>query len=184
MIMFSKESILLAKNWDTVEDIFRADKQFRRELIAFLMSIKTELVKHDWWPNGWVLVHYTDEQVYISNKRWLADGVYAVWIGVEGFTPEGLFGSEAPPWLYVWVTQGRVDLARMLAEQIEASEYGVLGEIEHDDESLYVVASMVRKCLPDEVEGFEQVTRRQILDFFVHYAQVLGSLDKVIRDSL
>ena len=183
MSVFSEESILLAKNWDTVEDIFKAEKRLRGELSSLLLSIEPKLTRHDWWRDGWSFVPCQESQVYISNQNWWVDDDFAVWIGVEGFTPQAIFGMESPPTLYVWVAGKHYDLAQMLAEEIEKSESEPLGEIDHRT-SGYVVKHAVRKCLPEGIEEFGEVVRKQIADFFVYYAKVLWGLDAVIRSYL
>lgn len=181
--MFSEESILLVKNWDTVRDIFEAEKQLRRELSYLLLTIESELIRNDWWRDAWVFVKYQESQVYISNQNWRSNDELVVWIGVEGFVPERIFGMELPPTLYVWVSGKRYDLAQMLAEQIEKSEYEILGEIDHRS-SGYVVKHAVRKCLPEEIEEFGEFVHKQILDFFIHYAKTIGRFDRIIKNYL
>jgi hypothetical protein len=182
MSVFSEESLLLIKNWDTVEDILKAHERLGEELASLLLSIESELARYDWWSrDGWTFVPYQRLQVYISNQKWrLPSGNFAVWIGVEGFTSSAIFGMGSPPTLYVWVGGKQYDLARILAERIEESEGEVLGDIDRR-ESGYAVKHAVRKCLPEEAEGFDEVVRSQISDFFVHYAKVLWRLDAVIE---
>jgi len=181
MSVFSDESLLLLSNWDTVQDILEAHRQLRREFSQLLFSLESELGKNDWWQDGWVFVKYQDVQVYISHRNWLVDDTHLVWIGVERFAPENLFGPEAGPELYVWVSGGRYDFAQQLAERIAAGEHEVVGEIDLRA-SGYVVRESVRTFLPEEAEEFVPVVRKQILDFFCHYAKVIWSFDALIRD--
>lgn len=185
MSVLSEESLLLARNWDTVEDILKAEERLGEELSSLLLSIEPELTRYDWWSrDGWTFVQYQGSQVYISNQKWRTpSGGFAIWIGVEGFTPRAIFGTESPPRLYVWVAGRQYDLAQILAEKIEESEGEVLGEIDHR-ETGYAVKHAVRKCLPEEVEAFDKVVRGQIVEFFVQYAKVLWRLDAVIQGYL
>jgi hypothetical protein len=183
MSWLSEESLLLAKNWDTVEEIFEAEQRLRRELATLLHSVEREVSKRDWWQRGWVFVRHHDTQVYISHSKWQVDDVYTVWIGVEDFTPRSVFGMDSPPTLYVWVTRKQYELAQALAREIEEIEAEVLGELDHRI-SGYVVKHSVSKCLPEEVDEFAARTRHQIAEFFAHYAQVLWQLDGVIEDYL
>jgi hypothetical protein len=179
MSVFSDESLLLLRNWDTVQDILEAHRQLQREFSQLLFSLESELAKNDWWQDGWVFVRSRGDQVYISNRGWLTDDTYLVWIGVERFAPENLLGPEAVPTLYVWVPGGRRDLAQQLAERIAGGGHEVLGEIDQRA-SGYVVRESVRTFLPEEAEDFAPIVHKQILDFFCHYAKVIGSFDALI----
>ena len=181
METFSEESLLLIKHWDTVQDILDAEKRLRGEFQSVLVSLEPELAKNDWWSDGWAFVK---QGVYISNEAWRSGDDYVIWIGVEGFTAERLFGIESPPLLYVWVSGRRHDLVRILTGQIGRSESEVLGEIDHSLSSGYVVRKPVQKCLSEQIGDFDQIIRRPILDFLVHYAKVLRSFDRAIRDHL
>ena len=150
--------------------------------MSLLHSIESELAEHEWWQDGWVFVRYSEGQVYISHRVWQVADQFAVWIGVEGFIPDKIFGLESAPDLYVWVTHHcGGGLAQKLAQELEKLEEEPLGEIDHRA-SRYVVRHSVRKCLPEEAEGFGQTVCRQIADFFTHYARVLRGLDEVILD--
>ncbi len=183
MSILSDESMLIARNWDIVEDIINAKKRLGKELASILVSIESELTKNSWWRDGWVFNPYYESQVYVSNQQWQINDTLAIWIGVEGFSPKHIFGIESPPNLYVWVAKRRYDLAQMLAEQIERSDHEILGEIDHRT-SGYVVKASVKKCLPEEVEEFGEAASKQIVDFFAHYAQILWDFNPMIQDYL
>jgi hypothetical protein len=182
MNWLAEESLLLVRNWDTVEDILKAEKGLRGELSHLLFSTESNLRQHDWWEDGWHFVQHREDQVYISREEWQVDGTFLVWIGVEAFTPERVFGTQSsPPQLYVWVARNQCDLAQTLAEAIEASEGEPLGEIDHRQTG-YVVKYPVQKCLSENVEEFDNIVSWQITDFFAHYARVLSRFDGVIQD--
>jgi hypothetical protein len=183
MSWLSEESLLLAKNWDTVEAIFEAEQRLRRELTSILHTVEQELSKREWWKDGWVFVRHQDSQVYVSQVKWQVGDVYTVWIGVEGFAPRAIFGMESPPMLYVWVARKEYELAQALAREIEKIEEEVLGELDHRATG-YVVKHGVSKCLPEEVDGYAERVCHQIVEFFAHYAQVLWQLDGIIEDYL
>ena len=42
----------------------------------------------------------------------------------------------------------------------------------------------VRKCVPGEVEGYDESVRRQIAGFFAQYAEVLSGLDAMIQEHI
>ena len=66
MSWLSEESLLLVRNWDTFEDILKAEKRLRGELSHLLFSIESNLRHHDWWEDGWHFVQHREDQVYIS----------------------------------------------------------------------------------------------------------------------
>lgn len=183
MDWLSEESALLAQNWQTFEDIRRAEQKLRSELSELLRTLEADLSQYGWWGDGWRFVHYRADQVYISREAWRTKSGFLLWIGVEAFTPERLFGTESSPQLYVWVTSEGSDLSQPLAQAIE--EYGtdILGEVDHG-QSKYIVKHSVQKCLPEEVAGFDAVVSQQIVAFFSHYAELLTRLDDLIQDNL
>lgn len=183
MSWMCEESRLLVTNWDTVEAIFEAEQRLRSELTTLLHSVEPELAKYDWWQNGWAFVRYQDAQIYISNKRWQTGGSFVLWIGVEGFTPGRIFGSESPPSLYVWLSSNRSDLSQALVKALDNDDGEVFGEL-CSGASRYVVRQAVTKCLPEEADWFAERAREQIVDFFAHYAQALWRLDEAIQGFL
>jgi hypothetical protein len=180
MAQLSEESLLLVENWETVEDILKAVDRLTAEVSSVLHSVESELVEQDWWEQGWYFVPYRDNQVYISREDWKLTKSYLIWIGVERFDPERLFGTPSPPQFYVWVLKKHSQLAAALAEAIAESEEDVLGEVDHT-QSGYVVKHPVPKYLPGEIDGFEESVIRQIARFFAHWAQALSSFDEMIQ---
>ena len=183
MSWLSKESLLVAENWDTVENILRAKERLGRELSKLLVSLEAELSQQDWWEDGWHFVRYREGQVYMSREQWRPRKSFLIWIGVERFSPECVFGESSSPQLYVWVQKSHRDLAQILADAIEEREGDPLGEVDHNKTG-YVVKHDVQSCMPEEVEAFDDVARGQIVDFFAHYAEVLSDLDNVIQEHI
>jgi len=184
MGVISEESRFLLRNWDVVEEVLRAVERAERELSALLMGVERDLERRSWWGEGWVFERHQSAQVYISNREWRVGEGYAIWIGVERFTLSGLFGGGAPPILYVWVSGKRYDLVEVLVEMVEEGSGEVLGEVNRRADSGYVVRKMVRKYLPEEVEGFEEEVRGDIVEFFEHYARLLWGFNDRIRNYL
>lgn len=183
MAWLSKESLLVAENWNTVENILKAKERLGRELSKLLLSLEPELVQQGWWEDGWHFVRYRESQVYISREQWRPRKRFLIWIGVEQFSPERVFGESSSPQLYVWVQKWHRDLAQVLADAIEEREGDPLGEVDHNKTG-YVVKQDLQSCMPEEVETFSDVARGQILDFFVHYAGVLSELEDVIQEHI
>jgi hypothetical protein len=180
MSWLSEESLLIAENWDTVESILRARSRLASELSQLLLSVESELTQHDWWQDGWRFIQHRKDQVYISRQQWRPRRSFVIWIGVEQFSPERVFGESSSPQLYVWVQKWHRDLGQVLADAIEEQEGDPLGEVDHNKTG-YVIRQDLQSCLPEEVGAFDDVARGQIVDFFVHYAEVLSELDDVIQ---
>ena len=175
---FSEESVLLIQNWETVQDILQAEKRLRQELSTMLNALAQDLRQADWWEDGWRFVQPSEAQIYISHQAWQADGESVVWIGIEDFAPNQVFGLEIPPNLYVWVSGRRNDLAQALIEELER-EGGYLGELDYRA-SGYVVRQALQKCLPEEIQSYETGVREQTVAFFEFYARNLRQYDDLI----
>lgn len=183
MSLFSAESLLVAKNWEIIEDIIKAKEQLRNDLTKFLLSLEADLSSQDWWATGWEFVHYQDSQIYISHEKWSSEGdyaYYAVWIGVEGLIPERIFGLEPAPNLYVWTANKRYNLAQELVNHLVQEGAEIIGELDKRATG-YVVKEPLKKCLPEEVEGYLDLIRQRIIEFLTYYAQLLPKFDHVIQ---
>jgi len=183
MSWLPEESLLLAKNWETVEDILAAVQRLQGELTQVLLSVGRELSEQSWWDDGWRLIEQGNAQVYISSEKWRVGDGFLMWIGVEQFTPKAVFGSDSPAQLYVWVADREYDLAHRLAAAILDDADEPLGDIDHGANG-YVVKQLVGKCFAGEVEGYDERVRRQIAGFFAHYAEVLSGLDGMIQEHI
>lgn len=181
MSWLSEETLLLAKNWDTVEDILQTANRLQGELTPVLASVGRELREQGWWDEGWRFIEYRNDQIYISSEKWRVGNGFLIWIGVERFRPRRVFGTGAAPQLYVWVGRKQHGLAQRLARAIEEEEGEPLGDIDHGANG-YVVTQPVRKCVPGEVEEYDEGVRGQIAGFFAHYAEVLSGLDGMIHE--
>ncbi|MBA7477582.1 hypothetical protein ES707_12993 [subsurface metagenome] len=184
MSIFSDESVLLIKNWEAVRDIINAKQRLEKEMTQFLHSLEMDFKKTDWWHNRWVFTKYSWNGVYISKRDWELDKEYAVWIGVQTFTPENLFGYEANAELYVWVPAKWRNLTVQLTEQVADKESDIIGEIAVKASSGYIIRHAVTQCLPEEIDSFEERTRSQIINFIAHYAHVIEKYDRLIKESL
>lgn len=181
MSWLSEESRLLVENWDTVEAIFEAEQRLRSELTALLYSVEGELARYDWWHDGWVFVRYQDAQVYIAHQNWQRGDSFAIWIGVEGVTPQNIFGTGSPPQLYVWINRKDHSWASTLLQALKEDEEDVLGELDHKA-NRYLVRHAVTKYLPEEDGDFAGRARQQIAGFFAHYARALVKRDGIIQE--
>lgn len=72
MKFFSDESKLLAKNWETYQELLKAEQTLRTELQNFLESLEADLVKNSWWQNQWNFIVYEETEIYISNANWVS----------------------------------------------------------------------------------------------------------------
>ncbi len=183
MSWLSEESLLLAKKWETVEDILEAVQRLDGELTQLLVSVGRELSEQGWWDDGWRFIEHRNDQIFISSEDWRVGGRFLIWIGVERFRPRRVLGTGGAPQLYVWVGRKQHGLAQRLAGAIEEEEGETLGDIDHGANG-YVVTHPVRKCVPGEVEGYDESVRGQIAGFFAHYAAVLSGLDGMIQEHI
>lgn len=184
MSIFSDESVLLIKNWESVRDILNAKQRLEKELMQFLNSLETGLRNADWWQNKWVFNKQGSNEIYISKRDWKLDNEYVVWIGLGGFVPESLFGYESNATLYVYVPPKLRNLAVKLIEQVSEKESDLIGEIALKGSSGFVIRHAVTQCLPEEIDSFEERMRSQIVSFIAHYAQVIEKYDELIKESM
>ncbi|MBI2863376.1 MAG: hypothetical protein HYX94_02285 [Chloroflexi bacterium] len=118
-------------------------------------------------------------QVYIARSEWKRGNDSAIWIGVENFTAEALLGIDSFASLYVWVSGGRPQLVSALRESLRA-ETGVIGTIEIRGGGGYVVRKPLRKCLPAELDCFEEVVGAPLLEFFSCYGERAGAINAIL----
>ena len=178
-IEFSEESLYVARNWQTVTDIIQAGQTLRTEMERELLAIGDDLSLRPWWDSGWSLVIRDAGQVFVSRADWRVGDQYFVWIGVERFRPESVFGLDDPAELYVWVAGKRYELASALADTLRDGDGP--GEVDHKPGNAYVVRQAVAKCLPDAVEDYFTRAREQLLAFFDHYAAMADLWDPIVR---
>lgn len=167
-IEFSDESLYVARNWQTITEIIRATQRLRSEMERMMASLESDLRSMEWWSIDWAFVVRDPGQVYISRECWRSGEQYLVWIGVDRFRPENVFGLDDPPELYVWVSGKRYDLAAALADSLEGRD--LPGEVDMKASSGCVVRQAVAKCLPDGVETYFPQAREQTIAFLKHYA--------------
>lgn len=186
--MFAEESVLVAQNWEIVEDIMQATEKLQQDLTSMLYSIEDDLAQQSWWAGGWNFEQHGDSQIYISNKRWLIEehDNYALWVGVENVTPKHIFGLEPPPNLYVWVwdRQRWPDLVSRLINELSQAKYEIIGEPETRTNS-YVIRGPLKKYRPGvDVETYGQEVQQEIIEFFSCYASILLELDSTIQNHI
>lgn len=179
----SEESRLLIEHWNAVQDILGAEKALRTELGRELLSIGRTLQNDRWWDEAWSFARENEAQVYISRETWKKKDSHVIWIGVEGVTPGNLFGDDSPARCYVWVSGGasNAEVARNLVEGIGKSG-DVLGELDKSGANGYVVRKAVPKCLPEELDRFDELVLAPILAFFRHYAAMKEIFDEAMDD--
>lgn len=181
MKIFSDESKLLAKNWETYQELLKAEQTLRTELQDFLESLEADLIKNPWWQNQWNFIVYEEAEIYISNTNWVSQyDEYVLLIGIEGLTPERLFGMDNPPLLYV--KSSDYSLGELLIEKLKEEENLQQGNIDYSS-SRYLVTQPL-KVLPNEVEKFDKVVRQPALDFLSYYATTLEKYTDLIEKAL
>lgn len=177
--MLSEESILLAQRWKALEDVIKALYQLRSDVERVLFSVEPLLRQKPWWDRGWHFVRApaADEycgEVYITRSSWLVGREPVIRIGVEGFTPEALFGSDHIATLYVKVVGRHPELMERLLKYIAAHDPGTFGDIGNGNRG-YIVTALVDHCPPDYVEQLPLRSAKQVVGFIDHYARLLAS---------
>jgi hypothetical protein len=71
-----------------------------------------------------------------------------------------------------------------LAAEIGKSDQAPLGTLDPRAKGGYVVRQEVRKCQPEEIDGYTDRVREQATEFIDHYAKVLSRLEDVIQEHL
>jgi hypothetical protein len=175
----SEASLLLAEHWMTYQDLRAAENMLRMELSALLASIQPTLAANTWWAKGWEFEAPLDGQFYIARHDWRLPDVdtHVVWIGVENFTPEHLFGLDMSPTLYVWVYGGRrQQLAEILSERLLAQS--LLGNDRITNQTrgggIYVISRPITRHPTEHLLLFATEMHRQLLEFTEHYAVALS----------
>lgn len=178
---FSEASRLIIRNWDIVKELRRSEAALAAELRDFLFSMEPRIKELAWWDSQWVFMRDDDGQVYITRREWRRGRDYVIWIGVEGFSPEAIFGTDAFASLYVWVSGERPQLVARLRRCLDDLD-DIIGEVQTKGNSPYVVTSALRKCLPDEIDTFREVVGTPILDFFTCYAGRHAPFTEILND--
>jgi len=178
---FSEESVFIAKNWETVQDIIASIEGLETDLSTVLDSLAEEVQGRDWWQEGWECLRPENLELYVSRVAWRFRKDHAVWIGVEALNPDSVFGDEDAPLLYVWTPEHLKPFNAELVSRLASGSQPVLGRLDYKPSSGYVVTDPIPKCPPGGLEGYADVVREQVLEFIDHYARVMMQYDDVIR---
>lgn len=180
---FTEASRLIINNWDIVKAIHESESALAAEFRDFLFSIESDLSQYPWWGNQWAFVRLKDSQVYIARREWQRDQDYVLGIGVENFTPESLFRADSYAQMYVYAW-GSPQIAEPLRRYL-ADRDDFVGELSTKSGTRYVATAALRKCLPEEIDSFEAVVGKPILDFMDYYGslhepftQIMGRTDQ------
>jgi len=166
---FSQASRLIVRNWDIVKEIHKAEGELTACLRAFLFAFEPRFAQCQWWGDEWRLIREADTQIYVAHSAWKRADGYAIWIGIENFSVEALFGTDTFASLYVWVSGQRPQLVSALRRCLD-EEADIIGDVQTKGNSAYVVTNPLRKCLPEELDTFDDVVGTPVLDFFSCYA--------------
>jgi hypothetical protein len=101
-MFFSEVSTFLLKNWSQLEKVHNAEKNLQKEISDLLYSLESVLSQKYWWDSEVNFFSRSINQVYISRTNWSVYNSNLIWIGVENFTIESLFGSGLPPICFLY----------------------------------------------------------------------------------
>ena len=180
--VFSKGVRLLIQNWDLLDEIQRAKEDLGRTVSEALLSLQGSLKKEDWWSSEWTFENYSEAQVWLWHSSWAVDSATLLWLGVENFTPNSIFGGTGSPQAYLYISGSENrDLLRPLTEFVEGLE-GKPGEADQKGTNLYVVRKATPKCLFEELDRFDEITLDPILRFFRFYGERGEEIGEIIQD--
>lgn len=179
---FSDEARVLIQNWEVYQEVRRIEADLNGQLRTFLYSLDDDLRKEAWWDHTWLFNRYQDRQMYITSAAWEIDGTPSIWIGIENFSVETIFGLTDTAGMYLWVQGGRTDLVSALRKLAE-SWNGLPGALEQKQNNSYVVRDAVRKCLLDEIDSFDEIVRRPMLRFLSYFGSRQKSITEVFKTS-
>ena len=179
-IELSDESKLLIKNWSIVREIHKAEGELAIQLCDFLFALESDMTQCSWWDDTWLFKCEPDTDMYIARHIWKRTDGFAVLIGVEDFSVESIFGTEGFASLYVWVAGNRSELVSDLRNHLR-SQTEIVGDIETNSNSSYVVRQTLRKCLPEEMDRFDEIVGVPMLDFFSCYGKRGEELTTVLE---
>jgi hypothetical protein len=67
-----------------------------------------------------------------------------------------------------------------LAEELDKGNNILFGQVSPGEKTGYIVKQFLAKCLPEDIDKFENTFKKQIIDFMTHYARVLNSYGHII----
>lgn len=178
------ESRFIADRWDVVSEVLGAVTTLRRELQQHLVSFREELSAQDWWP-GWEFMERDSSQIYIGRADWKIRGKHLVWIGVERFDPEHVFGSEVGAQVYLWVLGGNQEnrvLVTELSECLKRNGDELRGTF-NTKPNAYVLTFPVASVLPGEAERLG-AREQEVLECIGEYARAVTKCEEVVGDYL
>lgn len=186
MSQFSDECRLVINNWDAYQDILKAGQQLEPELIVILAGIRKRLREQKWWKAKWYVSDsqvYSD-QIYISDNRWEWKDSHFVWIGIEEFNGDALFGNKPPPSLYIWLYDKAPNLKTALRQIIKDSDNPMIGDCDISPNSPYIVRKNMSKCLPSDIDSLEDTTYAHLSEFFEYYTSFFEEFNPAVEKYL
>jgi hypothetical protein len=184
MTKLSEESLLLIQNWDAYQDIVKAGERLTNELQSILSSVEGRLKKETWWNRDWLIKSSGQDQVYLTHKKWTQENTDLVWIGIEGFHADAIYGSSSPPIMYVWINGKRPDLKQEMMTIIRDKCENILGEVDASLQNNYVIRKSLSKCLPEQTETWEDEMMVSLFEFWGFYVGFYDDFSKAIERHL
>lgn len=178
----SEEARFLFNNYATWTHIVRARESTENALSHLLLSLKEDLAKKSWWPNGWYFQAWPKSkerkrEIYVAKVGWRTPGAELpiVQIGVEHITTERLFDGDnnKTPCLYIWVSDSS---KTELVDAIRGYLRSVNRILQGDDvgKKQYPLVRYMGKWAPDSMTGFDTRMKDAIVSFIDEYASILN----------
>jgi hypothetical protein len=150
-------------------------------LSSFLSSLKEDVRKKPWWPNGWYFDTWPNtkkkSEIWVAKTTWKTTGAKPpiVQVGVEHFTAERLFDDDniEKPYLYVWVSdKAKTNLVEAIRGYLRSANR-ILPE-DNVREGKYLVTRCIEKYAPHSMAEFETRMKDVIVSFIDDYASILN----------
>ena len=179
-MIFSEQSKLLIAHWEGFQDVKRAEERLAVEMSKYLIRLFDDFRKSERWSSSWHVKYVDEKQLCLWRDNWVENGESLVWIGIEQFKIETVFGEDGTAQLYVWVSDKQaVDLIQELRKTLNNGDN--TGEIQGKyTAGQYIIKRTLPKCLPNEIDEFESRIGGAIRLFIEKYI----SEEKIITEAI
>jgi len=164
-MFFSEDSAFLIQNWSQVEKFHTAENNLRKEVSNLLHSLEGTLSDKHWWDHKLSFYSKSQDQVYVSRSDWTFRNNNLIWIGVENFTIERLFGSGFPPRCFLYCLNVG-DREKIRSELLKTMRQDKYFRDFFTDKKGYVLIKPIKKYTDAQYQAFiDGEALEEIADF-------------------
>jgi hypothetical protein len=179
-VKYSEEIRLIIKNWEIIENLNEKVVELGKLCTKELYSINEILSHKRWWRNGWIFIEQDQGEIYIAKKEYRIREEDSIWIGIENFDPDHIFGNQDPPNLYLYLPGNRPSLHKGIMNILFTKESKVIGEVVEKGNT-YLLKENVKKYLGERIETYMKEVKEQVIKFLEYYALQINESGKEIR---